>query len=148
MSVPAIEPDLAESGVSSVFDRYPAHVRGMLLRVRTLIFEAGAAQEGVGRIDETLKWGQPAYLTPQTGSGSTVRIDAVRDDPDGFAVYFHCQTDLVETFRRLYPDRFSFEGNRALRFNANDALPEDELRHCIGLTLTYHQRRRAARDKA
>ena len=35
-----------------------------------------------------------------------------------YAVYFHCQTDLVETFRELYPTEFSFGGNRSILFDA------------------------------
>ena len=34
-----------------------------------------------------------------------------------YAVYFHCQTDLVETFRELYPE-LSFSGNRAILLDA------------------------------
>ena len=47
----------------------------------------------------------PAELsTPETKSGSTVRIDQVKAVPDQIAIYFHCQTDLVATFRELYPE--------------------------------------------
>ena len=48
--------------------------------------------------------GQPSYLTPETKSGSTIRIDQVKAAAGQYAVYFHCQTDLVETFRELYPE--------------------------------------------
>jgi len=135
------EPDAA---MAAVLGRYPHAMRHGLLMLRRLILETATATEGVGRLDETLKWGQPSYLTPDTGSGSTIRIDAVRGSTDRFAIYFHCQTDLVETFRRLYPRTFIFEGNRALHFRVGDPLPETELGHCIALALTYHSRRRAA----
>lgn len=126
---------------------YPKEVRDSLARLRALILDTAAQTEGVGRVEEALKWGQPSYLTPETGSGSTVRIDAIKGDPTRYAIYFHCQTDLVETFRRLYPRSFAFEGNRALHFRVGDTLPEAELRHCISLALTYHARRRAAGRK-
>jgi hypothetical protein len=148
MDVETIVPEFADGTVAAVFDRLPTTVRGKLLRVRALIFETAAEQDGVGQIEETLKWGQPAYLTSETGSGSTVRIDAVKGEADGFAVYFHCQTNLVQTFRQLYPERFDFEGNRALRFRAGDDLPETELKHCLALALTYHRRRATARGKS
>lgn len=113
------------------------------MALRRLILDTAAQTAGVGRVEETLKWGQPSYLTPETGSGSTIRIDAVKGDPSRFAIYFHCQTDLVVTFRRLYPETFVFEGNRALHFRADDELPENEVRHCVSLALTYHARRKA-----
>ena len=55
-------------------------------------------------------------------------------------MFFHCQSRLVESFRFLYPQTFTFEGKRALLFGLRDKIPEDELRHCIALALTYHAR--------
>jgi hypothetical protein len=80
-------------------------------------------------------------LTPETKSGSTIRIDQVKPDADQVAVYFHCQTNLVETFRELYP-KLTYSGNRAILLDASSKLPEAELRHCVGLALTYHLGRR------
>ena len=92
--------------------------------------------------------GQPSYLTPETKSGSTIRIDRVKSAADQYAIYFHCQTDLVETFRGLYPTEFSYGGNRCMLFDASDKLPDAALRHCIALALTYHlNRRKTARAK-
>ena len=108
----------------------------MLFRSR-LIFDTARTTDGVGALEETLKWGQPSYLTPETKSGSTVRIDQVKPDADRVAVYFHCQTNLVETFRELYP-QLTYSGNRAILLDAGGKLPEAELRHCVGLALTYH----------
>lgn len=136
-------PTFDNADVAATFDGYPRPSQDKLLDLRRLIFDTAAETAGVGHIEETLKWGQPSYLTPQTRSGSTIRIDAIKDDPQRFAIYFHCQTDLVATFRRLYPDSFAFEGNRAIHFCASDALPEDELKHCIALALTYHSRKKA-----
>lgn len=131
-----------EGAVAAVFDSYPDDTRDGLMRLRALILDTAAKTDGVGRVEETLKWGQPSYLTPETGSGSTIRIDAVKRDPGRYAIYFHCQTDLVETFRRLYPQRFAFEGNRALHFRAGEDFPEADLKHCVSLALTYHSRKR------
>ena len=63
---------------------------------------------------------------------------------DQYAVYFHCQTDLVETFRELYPTNCSYGGNRSILLNADDKVPEAALRHCVALALTYHLRKRKA----
>ena len=135
----------SDSAVDAVFAAYPKPVRTRLLALRRLIFETAKATKGVGALDETLKWGQPSYLTTETKSGSTIRIDRIKSAADQYAVYFHCQTDLVETFRRLYPTEFTYGGNRSILFNAKDNIPEPALRHCIALALTYHARKKAAR---
>jgi hypothetical protein len=129
------------AGVDAVFDACPNPVKAKLLALRRLIFDTAKATKGVGAIEEALKWGQPSYLTPETGSGSTIRIDRVKSDNNQVAVFFHCQTDLVETFRDLYP-KLSYSGNRAILLDADKQLPEAELRHCVGLALTYHLRKR------
>ena len=127
--------------VDAVFDAYPKSVRTKLMALRRLILDTAKATKGVGRIEEALKWGQPSYLTAETGSGSTIRIDRVKSSDDQVAVFFHCQTNLVETFRELYPE-LSYSGNRAILLNAAGKLPEAELRHCVALALTYHLRKR------
>ncbi len=125
------------SAVDAVFDAYPRPIKGKLQALRRLILETAKTTKGVGALEETLKWGQPSYLTPETKSGSTVRIDQVKAEPGQYAVYFHCQTNLVETFRELYPE-LNYSGNRAILLDAQDKVPEAELRHCVALALTYH----------
>jgi hypothetical protein len=137
----------SDPAVAAVFAAYPKPLKAKLLAVRRLIFDTAAATKGVGALEETLKWGQPSYLTSQTKSGSTIRIDRVKSSADQYALYFHCQTDLVATFRELYPKELSYAGNRAVIFDANDAIPETALRHCVGLALTYHlAKRKSARS--
>jgi hypothetical protein len=125
--------------VAAIFQAYPDDLREKLLFLRRLIFETAAATEGVGRLEETLRWGQPSYVTAQTGSGSTIRIDRIKSARARYAMYFHCQTRLVATFREFYPKQLTFEGNRSILFDESDAIPALELRHCVALALTYHQ---------
>jgi len=129
------------SAVEAVFSAYPKPVKARLLALRRLIFDTAKATKGVGALEETLKWGQPSYLTPETRSGSTIRIDQVKPVTGQYAVYFHCQTNLVETFRELYPE-LHYSGNRAILLDAQEKVPEAELRHCVALALTYHLGRR------
>jgi hypothetical protein len=136
--------DVPESVVDAVFNAYPNPVRAKLLALRRLIFDTAKTTAGVGALEEALKWGQPSYLTTESKSGSTVRIDQVKAEPGRYAVYFHCQTDLVETFRERYPD-LRYGGNRSIILDAGEELPEQALRHCIALALTYHARKKAAR---
>lgn len=137
----------SDSNVAKVFAAYPENVRAKLMQLRTIIFETAETIDGVGPLEETLKWGQPSYLTAETGSGSTIRID--REKSDGrIAMYFHCQTDLVETFRELYPTQMEYGGNRSILFKIATRIPEKALRHCIGLALTYHARKTPSKKKA
>jgi hypothetical protein len=131
------------AAVDAAFDACSKPVKTKLLALRRLILDTAKTTKGVGRIEEALKWGQPSYLTPETGSGSTIRIDRVKSADNQVAMFFHCQTDLVDTFRELYP-RLSYSGNRAILLDAGKKLPEAELRHCVALALTYHLRKRTA----
>ena len=138
----------SDPAVDAVFNAYPKPIKTRLLALRRLIFDTAKATKGVGALQETLKWGQPSYLTTETKSGSTIRIDQVKSAADQYAVYFHCQTDLVETFRELYPTEMRYGGNRSILLNAGDGLPEAALRHCVALALTYHlNKRKAVRTK-
>ena len=132
--------------VEAVFNAYPKPVKARLLALRRLILDTAKATKGVGLVEETLKWGQPSYLTPETKSGSTIRIDQIKAEAGQYAVYFHCQTNLVETFRELYPE-LSYGGNRSIILNAKDKVPEAELRHCVALALTYHLGKRKGAAK-
>lgn len=136
-------PEIGDARVARVFDSYPAELGERLRELRSLIFEVARETEGVGALEETLKWNQPSYLTPETGSGTTIRIDGTDSAGTGYAIYVHCQTTLIETFRELYGDRFRYEGNRALHFDIAEAIPREELANCIRMALTYHSRKRA-----
>jgi hypothetical protein len=133
---------ISDPAVDAVFSACPAPVKSRLLALRRLIFDTARMTKGVGAIEETLKWGQPSYLTSKTRSGSTIRIDRVKADAVNYAVLFHCQTDLVETFRQLYPTELRYGGKRGILLNADDEIPEAALRHCVALALTYHLRKR------
>jgi hypothetical protein len=133
--------------VAAVFSSYPPPLRTRLLALRQLILDTARTTEGVGPLEETLKWGQVSYLTRESGSGSTVRIDQVKPASDQYAVYFHCQTNLVETFRELYPE-LTFSGNRSIILDTSRALPKQALSHCVALALTYHlSKRRGAHPR-
>jgi hypothetical protein len=129
--------------VSRAFDAFPAPMRRRLLQVRDLIFATAAAHEEVGRLSETLKWGEPAYLTEQTGSGSTIRLGRLKDS-DHAAILFNCKTTLVDTFRERFP-AFEYRRTRALLLPVAGKLPKRELSVCLSLALTYHLDRRKKR---
>lgn len=132
-----------DPAVKALFDAYPAAVRRPLLGLRSNIFAVAAETEGVGELVEALKWRQPSYLPAQPKIGSTIRIDALKGERAGYAMFFHCQTTLVANFRQIYPDTFAFDGNRAICFAIGRPVDGRALRHCIALALTYHVRRNA-----
>jgi hypothetical protein len=129
---------IENAAVAAKFAAYPAALRERLVDLRALVLDVAAATPGVGRLEETLKWGQPSYLTAETGSGTTVRIDA--HPAGGVALFVHCQTRLVEQFRQLYP-ALDFEGERAVVLR-DGPVDEDAIRHCVALALTYHARKK------
>jgi hypothetical protein len=71
-------------------------VRSRIRGMATLAEGVSEEKRGKETAREALKWGQPSYLTPQSQSGSTIRIDQVKPEAGQRAVYFHCQTNLVE----------------------------------------------------
>ena len=121
--------------VKEVFDAYPGNIRAKMMFLRQLVLETAKEIDSIKNIEETLKWGEPSYLTK---NGSTIRMDWKESKPDQYAMYFHCKTKLVDTFKEVYKDKFKFDGNRAIVFNIKDKVSVNELKHCISLSLTYH----------
>jgi len=124
--------------VEATFQSYPAGQRQNLLRLRKLILDVAAGLPGAGNVEETLKWGEPSY---RVESGSPIRLGWKASRPEHYAMYFNCNTKLVDTFRQLYADDLRFEGNRAIVFHRDDAVPADVLKHCIELALRYRDLR-------
>ncbi len=116
-----------------VFNSYPSAYQKKLLYLRELIFEV-AKDMKLTDLEETLKWGEPSYLTK---NGSTIRLAWRTSSPDTYAILFNCKTSLIETFREVYRGVFTFEGNRAIVFTLDDDLALDALKHCIELSLNY-----------
>lgn len=121
--------------VKEKFENYPDFVRSKMYHLRNLVIKTADELEGVEKLEETLKWGEPSYITK---NGSTLRMDWKESKPDEYAMYFHCQTKLVDTFKELYREVFKFEGNRAIVFTCNDEIAENELKNCISIALNYH----------
>ncbi len=125
-------------GVEDYFNAQSDAASQTLHLLRDLVFEVAASNPDIGVVEETLKWGQPSYLTPQTKSGSTLRL--ATDKQGKPAIYINCQTTLADQVRNLYPDQFEIQKNRQVQ----PLLPVHEMdaaiRHVIALVLTYHRR--------
>lgn len=134
-------PPIQKPEVAAVFDAYPPKIRRKLFALRKLIFDTAAKTEGVGPLEETLKWGEPAYLPAKPKTGTTVRIDWKERSPQEYSMFFHCQTSLVSEFRERFDNVLRFEGNRQIVLGADQALPKAALASCIAAALTYHRDR-------
>lgn len=129
--------------IEKVFQSYPDRARSRLTEIRQLIYTRASADPEVGKITETLKWGEPAYLTEQTGSGSTIRLGYKDSKPDSVAIYFNCQTTIIKDISKRYSDTFNCEDNRALWISLDNPLPTDQLADCIDIALKYHLNKKA-----
>jgi hypothetical protein len=114
-------PDL-EPRVARVLESFPLAIRPKLIALRLLIYETADSTGGVGPITETLKWAAATQ----------------------YAMYFHCQTNLVDSFRTLFPNELRFDGNRAIIFAHSDTVPRAELSSRIAMALTYHRKETSA----
>lgn len=128
------------AAVAAVLAQHTEPTRTRLLQVRDLVYVVAAETEGVGPLTETLKWGEPAYLTEASRSGTTIRLGVVKSAPGRCAVFFNCKTTLVETFRAHFANSLVFEGNRALLIPITGDLPTEALSLCLRAALTYHHR--------
>jgi len=138
IKVSNVSKEINNPEVVAVFKSYPKKIRAKLMFLRQLILETASATEGVGELEETLKWGEPSYLTPKTKSGSTIRIAWKKTQEEQYAMYFKCTANLVIAFRERYPTEFKYGGNRSIIFKIDDEIPVKELKSCISLALTYH----------
>ena len=122
--------------VKAAFDALSPGAREGCLALRELILDVAEATPEAGLVTEELRWGQPAYLTPETKSGTTIRLG--RAKTGGFALFVHCQTSLIEDFRPLAPSGTRFDGRRAVLFEDQGKLEKAALRLLIRAALTYH----------
>jgi hypothetical protein len=122
--------------VATIFENYPKGVKEKMLHLRDLVLNTALETKGLEKLEETLKWGEPSYITK---NGSTLRMDWKEKTPDQVAVYFKCTSKLVSTFKVVYKNKFNFEANRAIVFKLNENIPEKELKHCMEMALTYHK---------
>ncbi|MEP2781611.1 MAG: DUF1801 domain-containing protein [Pseudoruegeria sp.] len=94
------------------------------------------SDERIGPIEEALKWGQPAYLTTKTRSGTTLRLGVGKQG--NAAVFAHCQTSVMSDFQTLTGTDFQFDGNRGLWLSGAKDANDPRLDQLIYSALTYH----------
>ena len=110
--------------VETVFDKYPTEVKPKIEELQRLIIETAKEVEQIEWLEETLKWGEPSFVTK---NGSTLRMDWKEKTPHQYAMYFQCTSRLVDTFRLVFDQKFQYEGKRAIIFQCNQQIPEVEV---------------------
>ena len=128
--------------IAAVFDKAPDRARARLVEMRAAIYQAAEAAD-VSPLQETLKWGEPAYLPQKPRVGTTLRIGWSPKRPDEVSLYVPCQTTLVDVYRARFPDEFRYEGNRGVHLSAAGPYAEAAFEQLASLALTYHRDKRA-----
>lgn len=116
--------------VRSAFEVAPDAVRPGFWHLRERILHC-AEQSGID-VQETLKWGQPAYLSP---GGTTLRIGAPKTG--GFAIYAHCGTSIIADFKSIVPEARIIP-KRAVLFSTLEEAASLPLELMISAALEYH----------
>ncbi|HEY7773524.1 MAG TPA: DUF1801 domain-containing protein [Marinagarivorans sp.] len=121
--------------VKQAYQQYPAEITQQLLTLRTIIFDV-ASEAKLGPVQECLKWQEPSYISKH---GSTLRLGWKPARPHHYFAYVNCKTQLIATYKALYPTELTYEGNRAIAFSLGQRYPTFAIKHCFELALTYHR---------
>lgn len=122
-----------DPNVAAAFDAFAADTRTGALALRDLIFATAQSLQPVVAVTEALRWGQPAYLSPQ---GTTIRLAGHKSAR--FALFVHCQTRLMSDFTSAFPDADRLDGNRAILFDTLAQIDPNRHGWLIARALTYH----------
>lgn len=127
----------SEAAAETLFAHHPAPLSQALLALRAIILQAGSVLDERGGLLETTKWGQLSFLPNRPKIGSTLRIDGEAEPTLSVSLYVHCQTRLIDMFRTRFPE-LTYIGNREVRFDARQPLPEAVIGELARTALTYH----------
>ena len=127
--------------VPQAFSGYPREAQAILLAIRELIFAVSKSDPEIGQLQEALRWGELSFLTEKPNTGSIIRLAITKAGEP--AVFFHCGTSLVETFRAQCSHIFDFENNRAMVLRLPVEETAVELSDCIRQALRYKLDRRS-----
>ncbi|MBR9860096.1 DUF1801 domain-containing protein [bacterium] len=120
----------------AIIKSYPDLVQTKLQEIRNLIELVAQESDQIAEVQETLKWGEPSYITK---IGSTLRMDWKEKSPEQYALYFSCSSKLVSSFKAVFGDELRYEGNRAVVMLLNEDPPKPLIKKCIHAALHYHK---------
>ena len=134
--------DMTPPDLLARIETWPARAQAHFVTLRGIVHEV-AASEDIGPLDESLKWGQPAWRPKRQRVGSTLRVDWSPAFPDRLMAFVDCKTDLAAQMDTRFPGQFANDGRRALGFDLGAALDQDAIWTLAHLTLSYHRSKRA-----
>lgn len=106
--------------VLCILDSYPEKESDQLYILRQLIIDTAEEIDSISKLEETLKWNKPSYVTKK---GTTIRIDWKAKSLEHYAIYVSCTSLLIPTTKKVYVDQLTFEGNSAIIFPIDRPLP-------------------------
>ncbi|WP_119395751.1 DUF1801 domain-containing protein [Salinibius halmophilus] len=119
--------------MESIIKDYPINAKLYLQKLDQWITQL-CEQHNLGPIEQSVKWGEASFSVK---TGSPIRMDWKAKAPEYVSLFFNCQAKLVDTFRELYGDQLSLVGNRELALPLDQPIPEEAVKHCLLLALTY-----------
>ena len=90
---------------------------------------------GGARLQESLKWGQPAWR-PKTG-GTTLRMGWDARRANCLTFYATCSTDLILRLKMRHPNAFDYAPPRAAHHDLAHPLPRGALRDLAEMAFHY-----------
>ena len=136
--------DMTPPDLLARIETWPDPAQAHFVALRGLVHEVAAAAN-IGQLDESLKWGQPAWRPVRPRVGSTLRVDWSASAPERLMAFVDCKTNLASEMETRFPGQFSNDGRRALGFDLGAPLDRDAVWTLAHLTLTYHRAKRAGR---
>ncbi|WP_204318733.1 hypothetical protein [Pseudooceanicola aestuarii] len=136
---PHVAPPAVPEAVAAAYAAMPPQAQPVLAEARKLLFQV-ASESGAGPLDECLKWGEPAYLTAATKSGTTLRLAMVEECP---AALVNCRTSLIAELEATQPGVLATSGRRGVLLRTG--YDRAALAVFFGRALLYHRGRRMRR---
>ncbi len=69
---------ITDPEVAAAFKTFPPDIRERMLALRNLILSTGQSLDPIGKVHESIKWGEPSYSTI---SGSPIRLAWKKKEP-------------------------------------------------------------------
>jgi len=85
--------------LEAIYNNYPDFVENKMRQLHALVIETAEETPEILDLEETIKWGELSFLTPQ---GSTLHMDWKPKTPDQYTLYFKCTSKLVSTFKIIF----------------------------------------------
>lgn len=122
-------------------ETWPTAAQAQFQEVRCIVYDVALASD-IGPLDESLKWGQPAWRPKRPRIGSTLRVNWSPQSSTQLCAFVDCKTDLAAQMDVRFPGQFANDGRRALAFDLQTPLDHTAIWQLAHLTLTYHRAKR------